>query len=133
MLAAAGSPDAHPHAASKPEDRARWDRDVANFNGDLRRLEKFFQDVLAQRLKEEEINQTAFSFFGVQGPWYTVGWKMAVIIEKSYGRARLIQVMCDQRKLLPTYNEAASVYNRSHSEQLALWSPRLIEDINRKG
>ena len=133
MLAAAGSPDAHPHAVSKPEDRARWDRDVANFNGDLRRVEKFFQDVLSQRLKEEEISQTAFSFFGVQGPWYTVGWKMAVIIEKSYGRAKLIEVMCDQRKLLPTYNEAATLYNRSHNEQLALWSSRLIEDINQKG
>ncbi len=36
MLAAAGGPDVHPHAASSPEERARWDRDVANFNDDLK-------------------------------------------------------------------------------------------------
>ncbi len=30
------------------------------------------------------------SYFGVQGPWYTVGWQMAVIIEKQLGRERLI-------------------------------------------
>jgi hypothetical protein len=131
MLAAAGGPDVHPHAASKAEDRARWDRDMANFNGDLKRLEKFFQDVLENRLNEEERQQAAFAFYGVQGPWYTVGWKMAVVIEKTYGRARLIEVMCDQRKLLSTYNEAAAAYNRSAREPLALWSPSLIESIVR--
>jgi hypothetical protein len=32
MLAAAGGPDVHPHAHSSPEDRARWDHDLANFS-----------------------------------------------------------------------------------------------------
>ena len=36
MLAAAGGPDVHPHFHSSPADKARWDRDVANFSGDLR-------------------------------------------------------------------------------------------------
>jgi hypothetical protein len=39
MLAAAGGPDVHPHAVSSAEDRARWDRDVANFNEDLKQVE----------------------------------------------------------------------------------------------
>ncbi|HTG17684.1 MAG TPA: DUF5700 domain-containing putative Zn-dependent protease, partial [Blastocatellia bacterium] len=108
MLAAAGGPDVHPHAASKPEDRARWDRDVANFNDDLKKVERFFNDVLAAKLSKEEEQNVAFSFFGVQGAWYTVGWKMAVTIEKVYGRARLIECMCDQRKLLPAFNQAAT-------------------------
>lgn len=67
-----------------------------------------------------------FSFFGVQGPWYTVGWRMAVLIEKTYGRAKLIECMCDQRLLLPTYNRAAAKYNRRSSKPLALWSNAVV-------
>ena len=129
MLAAAGGPDIHPHATSNAEDRARWDRDVANFSDDLKRLERFFLDVLADKLTADQRRETAFSFFGVQGPWYTVGWKMAVVIEKAFGRERLIQCMCDQRTLLATYNEAAIKHNRSSHETLALWSAPLIEGI----
>ena len=128
MLAAAGGPDVHPHAASKPEDRARWDRDVANFNDDLKKVEGFFNDVLAGKLSKEEEQKAAFSFFGVQGPWYTVGWKMAVTIEKTYGRAKLIEAMCDQRTLLPIFNLAAARTNRS----LSTWSPQIIEAITAK-
>jgi hypothetical protein len=65
MLAAAGGPDVHPHAVSKPEDRARWDKDVANFNEDLKKVEKFLTDVLENKLTDEQIQQTGFSFFGV--------------------------------------------------------------------
>jgi hypothetical protein len=127
VLAAAGGPDVHPHAVSGPEERARWDQDMANFNSDLKRVEKFFQDVLANKLNEDERQKAAFSFYGAQGPWYTVGWKMAVLIEKTHGRARLIEVMCDPRKLLVTYNEAAVKYNRSARDPLALWSLALLD------
>lgn len=129
MLAAAGGPDIHPHAASAPEDRARWDRDVANFNNDLKVVEKFFLDLAAGRLSEKEETTTAYSFFGVQGPWYTVGWQMAVAIEKTYGRAKLIEVMCDQRKLLPTFNRAVERYNRREHKRLARWSEELIDQL----
>ena len=108
MLAAAGSPDIHPHAVSSPEERARWDKDVANFNDDLKKVEDFFLNILANRLTKDEVQNTASSFYGVQGAWYTVGWKMSVLIEKTYGRAKLIECICDQRKLLPTYNKAAA-------------------------
>jgi hypothetical protein len=128
MLAAAGGPDMHPHNFSKAEDRARWDRDVVNFNDDLRKVESFFNDVRAGKLSKEEEQTMAFSFFGVQGQWYTVGWKMAVTIEKAYGRARLIEAMCDQRKLLPMFNLAAAQANRS----LSTWSPLIIEAITTK-
>ncbi|MDQ3744726.1 MAG: hypothetical protein M3444_10120 [Acidobacteriota bacterium] len=131
MLAAAGGPDIHPHKFSKPEDRARWDRDMANYNSDLRRVEQFFLDILNDRLSEDERTKAGFSFFGVQGPWYTVGWKMAVVIEKTYGRARLIECVCDQRQLLPTYNQAAALYNRTAREPLALWSPTIIESLRK--
>lgn len=129
MLAAAGGPDIHPHTVSSPEDRARWDKDVANFNGDLKKLEAFFTDVLQGKLTEDEIQKTAFSFYGIQGPWYTVGWQMAVLIEKTYGRAKLIECMCDQRLLLPTYNQAAAKYNRTSRHPLALWSKQVAARI----
>jgi hypothetical protein len=84
MLAAAGGPDVHPHAHSSPEDRARWNRDVANFAHDLKVVERFFLDVIDGRLRgEEAIREKGFTFFGVQGPWYTVGWKMAALVEQT--------------------------------------------------
>ncbi|MEK6302678.1 MAG: DUF5700 domain-containing putative Zn-dependent protease [Acidobacteriota bacterium] len=128
MLAAAGAPDVHPHAASKPEDRARWDRDVANFNADLKMVERFFSDVLAGRLSKEEQEKAGFSFFGVQGPWYTVGWKRAVTVEQTYGRDRLIDCMCDQRKLLPTFNRAVS----KQPGALSVWQPAIIRAVTAK-
>ncbi len=130
MLAAAGSPDVHPHSVSSPEERARWDHDMANFNQDLVTLQSFFLDVINHKLKtKEEIRNKASEFYGVQGPWYTVGYKMAVIIEKRYGRPTLIDCMIDPRELLTKYNSAAAELNRTHPEQLALWSPELLTKI----
>jgi hypothetical protein len=131
MLAAAGGPDVHPHAVSSPEERARWDGDVANFNADLKKVEKFFLDILDNRSTADEIQEAGFLFFGTQGAWYTVGWKMSVLIERTYGRAKLIECICDQRKLLPTYNEAAAEYNGKSREPLALWSASVINGIKR--
>jgi hypothetical protein len=122
MLAAAGGPDVHPHAVSGAEERARWDGDVANFNENLKKVEAFFVDIKQGKLKEDQIREKGFSFFGTQGPWYTVGWRMAALIEKTYGRAKLIECMCDQRLLLSTYNRAAAQHNRKSTKPLALWS-----------
>jgi Putative zinc dependent peptidase (DUF5700) len=133
MLAAAGGPDVHPHAASKPEDRARWDRDLANFNQDLRTLERFFLQVIDGGFpSKEEEQKTAYSFFGTQGPWYTVGYKMAVTIERHQGRAALIDAMRDPRKLLALYNTAAIENNRTAGSRSKLepWFAELLRKIN---
>jgi hypothetical protein len=129
MLAAAGGADKHPHAFSTPEDRARWDRDVGNFNDDLKKVEKLFLDILGDKLSADEMQKVGFSFFGTQGPWYTVGWKMSVLIERTYGRPKLIECTCDQRKLLSTYNKAAATYNLKATSPLALWSDSIINSI----
>jgi Putative zinc dependent peptidase (DUF5700) len=55
-----------------------------------------------------------------------VGWKMAVVIEKTYGRRKLIDYMCDVRELLPAYNRAAMTINRRSRDQLATWSDSLV-------
>jgi Putative zinc dependent peptidase (DUF5700) len=70
-----------------------------------------------------------FSFFGEQGPWYTVGYRMAVTIERQEGRARLIECMTDGRQLLPAYKRAAAAHNAANREELALWSADLTPPI----
>jgi len=130
MLAAAGGPNLHPHAVSPLNERARWDRDMMNFNSDLKRVETFFLGILEGRLSAEEVQKDGFAFFGIQGPWYTVGWKMSVLIEKSYGRQKLIECMCDPRRLLPTFNQAALKYNRKAHEPLASWSGVVLNSFS---
>ncbi len=132
MLAAAGGPDIHPHAVSSAEERARWDKDVANFNDDLKTVDAFFNEILEGKLTQDQMREKGFSFFGVQGPWYTVGWRMLVLIEKTYGRAKLIECMCDQRLLPATYNRAAKEYNRHTREPLALWSAAVVNAVSVK-
>ncbi len=130
MLAAAGGPDIHPWAAGPASDHERWDKDMANFNADLKKVETFFLDVLDGRLREEEeIRKVASSFFGVQGPWYTVGWKMSVVIEKTFGRGKLIDCLCRPALFLVTYNEAASKWSARTGESLAHWSPELLKRL----
>jgi hypothetical protein len=128
MLAAAGSPDTHPHAVSGADERATWDQSIVNSSDARKKLEAFFLSVLEKRLTEEQQRKAGFAFFGVQGPWYTVGWQMAVAIERAFGRARLIEAFCDPRMLLTTYNEAA-VADRAARSSPGLWSPPLITKL----
>lgn len=130
MLAAAGGPGIHPHASSPAAARERWDKDMANFNADLKKVEGFFLDVLDGRLKDEEkIREIAFSFMGIQGPWYTVGWKMAALVETAFGRPRLIDCLCDPEAFLSAYNDAAARQNTIAGESLSLWSPKLLNRL----
>lgn len=131
MLAAAGGPGVHPHAESSAADRERWDKDMANFNPDLKKVEAFFFDILSGRLKGEEgIREAGFVFFGIQGPWYTVGWKMAVSIEETFGRARLIGCLCRPADLLAAYNDAAARRKTQTGEDMAVWSSELLGQIS---
>jgi len=132
MLAAAGGPDVHPHATSPEEDRTRWDADVDRFDENLRTVERFLLDVANGRIDEAKARETGFSFYGIQGPWYTVGWRMAATIEKTFGRKRLIACMRDSRLLLATYDEAARRHNAKSAKPLALWSPELLDALRGK-
>jgi Putative zinc dependent peptidase (DUF5700) len=108
MLAAAGGPDVHPHAVGSAEDRARWDRDLGRFEADLRAVERFLADILDGKVADEgQADAAARPFWGAQGAWYTVGWKMAVSIEKRFGRDRLVRDECDPVALLADYDAAA--------------------------
>jgi len=129
MLAAAGGPDVDPHAASSPKEHARWDHDLANFNQDLISVQQFFLDIIDKRLvSKDKISERASAFFGdAQGAWYTVGYKMAVMVEKRFGRNVLIDCMLDPRELLVRYNQAAKELNDQGKEKLPLWSPELLQ------
>ena len=131
MLAAAGAPNIHPHIVSDPKERAEWDASMLNFDADLKKVEAFLLDVAEGRLKGDEENKAGFAFFGVQGPWYTVGWRMASLIEQIHGRERLVESFCDNSKLLKTYNSAARKYNRRHATNLPLWSDELLAKFDR--
>jgi len=128
MLAAAGGPDVDPVATASQELKDNWARGKRDFNADLTKVSDFFLEVLNGKLQDEAIGQKASEFFGLQGPWYTVGYKMAVMVEKRYGRA-LIECMRDPRLLLVRYNAAAQEVNaRSGAgEVLALWPHEILE------
>jgi hypothetical protein len=129
MLAAAGGPEVHPHAVSPAEDRLRWDRDVANSAADVRRLEAFLLDVLEHRLTDpDSTRRIAMSFFGVQGPWYTVGWLVASTVERAYGRPALIEDLCDPVRLLRRYNAAARKLRPGRPPPL--WSEELLARLS---
>jgi hypothetical protein len=130
MLAAAGSPDVDPHAASSPQEHARWAHDTANFDRDLQAVNAFFLAVLNGKFANQDaIEEKVSSFYGTQGPWYTVGYKMAVMVEKRFGREALIQTMLDPRRLLVLYNQAAAEQNRAGKAQLPLWSEEVLRPV----
>ncbi len=122
MLAAAGGPDADP----QPADRSEWNQEQENFNQELSSQDQFFLQILDGQIADSAvIDDKMASYFGNQGLWYAVGWKMAVTIEHALGRNRLIQAMCRQDSLLATYNEAATIENRDAASKLRLWSAKL--------
>ncbi len=127
MLAAAGGPDIHPHAVSEPSERARWDADMKRADEDLRALDAFFRSILDGRLSGEKADERGFTFFGVQGPWYTVGYRMAVTIETAFGRDELVRAFCDERLLPRTYNRAADKLRREG----ARWSATFLAGLDR--
>ena len=133
MLAAAGGPEVHPHAGRSPEEWAIWERDVGEFSTDLPRIEMFFRGVLAGEASVEEQRAELFSFISTdeipQGGFYTVGWKMAALVERVMGREVVVRAVCDPRILLEAYNEVAAAYPRSDVEPLPLWGEDFLAAI----
>ena len=123
MLAAAGGPDIHPHQHSSAEVRARWDRDQLNLPRDLGALEAFLLDTVAGKLSENQQREKMMSFFGEQGPWYTVGWAMAAAVEKAKGRSALVECTKDMPRLLLLYNEAVD-------DSKPKWSTQLLDSLS---
>jgi Putative zinc dependent peptidase (DUF5700) len=123
--AAGGGLRGHPYANAEPDVRAAWASGVADFAGQFAQLERFFEDVAEGKLKGDDVDKRAFEFYGLVGPWYTVGWKMAGVIEEELGRDALIDAFCDSSKLMATYNRAADAHEKRTGERLPHWSARI--------
>lgn len=120
-LAAGGPP-------AKPDVQAAWTKGLADFNTNFATLDAFFTDVITGKLTGDAANKRAFEFFGLVGPWYTVGWKMATVIEQTLGRDALLAAMCDPRTLPRTYNRAAGEWEKTHEgEKLPRWSEAVVK------
>jgi Putative zinc dependent peptidase (DUF5700) len=123
VLAAAGGPDADPHAASTPEERAVWARDFGNWKTDFRAVDAFFADVVSGRVPADSAGRVAAEFYGAaQGPWYTIGYAMGTPVERAYGREAVIRTVCHPPLLLQLYNRAAAEHDRAGGEALPTWS-----------
>ena len=133
MLAAAGSVDRHPHWEDDALTRARWDGDLMHFNADVAALQQFFTEILDGKLKgPEAIRERATPFWGdAQGAWYTVGYEMAALVERAYGRQALNQCLLDPKKLLVMYNQVALEAN-AKGATLVTWSPDFLARLNAK-
>ncbi len=133
VLAAAGGPDVHPHANSPSNQWVVWERDIANFNHDLARIETFFQGILDGTIPDDTQRAQLFTFINTdevpQGAFYTVGWKMAALIEREYGREILVAAICDPRQLLSRYNAVVAEYPRDEGAGLARWSPGFLRAL----
>jgi putative zinc-dependent peptidase DUF5700 len=132
MLAAAGGPDVHPHAADADSIRVRWDRDVAHAPQDMNELSSFISDVIAGRIATaDSVQRRGNSYFGVQGPWYTVGWLMSSTVERESGRDALISTLCDPVSFLAQYNRAAQRSNSMKHTLLPVWPAPVLDTLSR--
>jgi hypothetical protein len=130
MLAAAGGPDVPPTAAEGPDEQRNWQEGMAQFGNEFAELQTFFEQVLTGTLEGQAADRRAAAFFGeIRGPWYFVGYRMAVIVESRFGRDTLVDCLLDYRQLLAKYNEAAEALNRSASMSLPFWSNAILEAV----
>ncbi|MEA2553798.1 MAG: hypothetical protein QOJ65_1974 [Fimbriimonadaceae bacterium] len=125
VLASAGSVEAEPYAYSTQEVKEAWSKGMAHTREDVELLTRFFNEILESKLTEEQAQTRAMDFYGMVGPWYTVGYTMAASIERAFGRGKLLACYQDPRLLLRTYNEAAQKLG-----DLPIWPKDLVRRLS---
>jgi hypothetical protein len=126
LLAGAGGPGLHICSTCPRAERQQWDNDLVAFSTDLQALDKL---LLATALTADiEGQRSQLDSVGVV-PWQVVGYRMADIIERHYGRKVVPNLLRNPRMLLELYNLAAADDNASGTfdEPLPLWSPELMQ------
>jgi hypothetical protein len=129
MLAAAGGPNVDPHLTSSAKEHARWEHDMGQFASDLPTVNQFFLDVVNGKLTDGAVQDKGKSFYGIQGPWFTLGYKMSVMVEQRFGRQALIGAMLDPRCLLVLYNQTAAEQNSAGKPNLPQWSDDILSAV----
>lgn len=130
VLAAAGSPDVSPMADFPERDRVLWDLETERFGANLADLNQFFLDTVHGDLRNDADAHEARIFFGYRGPWYTVGYGMAVTIERELGRPALVATLADPREFVKRYNEAAVKQNARNGDRLPLFSAEILKAVS---
>jgi hypothetical protein len=129
ILAAAGSPDVPPMSDFPERDRVLWDLEVERFGRNLDDLNQFFLDTVHGDLRNDAVAHEGGIFFGYRGPWYTVGYRMAVTIERELGRPALVATLADAREFVARYNEAAVNENAKNGGRLPLFSSEILKAV----
>ena len=130
VLAAAGSPDVHPMADFPESYRRLWDLQAERFAANLDELNQFFLDTVHGDLLNDAVLHEGRIFFGYgDGPWYTVGYRMAVTIEREFGRTALVATFADPRRFVARYNEAAASENAKNGAHLPLFSAEILKAV----
>lgn len=104
-----------------------WSEGLTHYATNFAVVQQFYLDIIGRKLQGDAVPKRGFEFFGLVGPWYTVGWKMAVTIEEVYGREAVIAAFCDQRQLFRMYNAAAVEHAKRTGQGLPLWDARIVD------
>jgi len=132
MLAAVGGPQYHPVPFDETAKEV-WDENIKNFEVDFNQIQRFLFSILEGQFEDDKAlkakGMELMMNNGGQGSWYTVGWKLSVIIEAVLGRKALIDCMEDLRNVYLNYNKAVEIYNNKHGLKLPFWDEKIINQF----
>jgi len=135
MLAAAKGLENHPNKFDK-DLKSKWDENMGNFNKDFHKIQNFLLAILEGHFADDQkLYNRGFQLMtnnGGQGSWYTVGYQIAVIIEREAGREVLIECMKDLTKIYFQYNNLVEIYNKKRNEDLPKWNDKILTSLKRK-
>jgi hypothetical protein len=130
VLAAAGGVGRPTHPHDPPDVREAWAVRLDSLATDMAALDAFFRAILAGEVTGEEAGRRGFEFINrpgaPQGAFYSVGWHMAVTVERAFGRAAVIEAVCEPARLLLRYEEAV---DSGAWSSLPSWSPALMQQL----
>ena len=135
MLAAAKGLENHPNKFDE-DLKIKWDKNMENFNKDFLKIQNFLLAILEGHFADDQkLYNRGFQLMtnnDGQGSWYTVGYQIAVIIEREAGREVLIECMKDLTKIYFQYNNLVEIYNKKRNEDLPKWNDKILTSLKRK-
>ena len=110
--------------------RETWAWNMSQVAGHFEVIDALIQDVASGRVTSpDSVMARAVTFFGDQGPWYTVGWVMGSTIEKALGRDQLVTRLCDPAALIRVYQKIIAERDQSGPK----WSPVAVAWLSKGG
>ncbi len=135
MLAAAKGLENHPNKFDE-DLKSKWDKNMENYNKDFHKIQNFLLNILEGHFADDQkLYNRGFQLMtnnGGQGSWYTVGYQIAIIIEREAGHDVLIDCMKDLTKIYFQYNNLVEIYNKKRNEDLPKWNDKILTSLKRK-